>query len=69
MDKAREIVRQAQGIASEQDRVMARLVEVMRMFQELSERNLRSAESLAGAIAGLQQRAGALGEEVRKFTL
>jgi methyl-accepting chemotaxis protein len=69
MDKAREIVRQAQGIASEQDRVMARLAEVMRMFQELSERNLRSAESLAGAIAGLEQRARALGEEVRKFTL
>jgi methyl-accepting chemotaxis protein len=69
VEKARVIAHQTTGIATEQDRVMARLAEVMRLFQELTERNLRSAEEMSHAIDGLKKRAAALTAEVEKFNL
>lgn len=69
MDRAREIVREATAIAGEQERVMARLGEVMRVFQELTSRNLRRAETMSTSVQELHGAAGVLTKEVQKFTL
>jgi hypothetical protein len=69
MEKALEVAHQASGIAAEQDLVTARLAEVMRIFAELAEKNLRSALGMEEAIEGLKATAPALTEEVRKFNL
>jgi methyl-accepting chemotaxis protein len=69
MEKALRVAHQASGIAAEQDLVTARLAEVMRLFADLTEKNLRSALGMEEAIEGLKAAAPALTEEVRKFNL